>query len=185
MRHLKLRNGQKLIFDAFKLLGCEWTMSQFTYFYGVKFMAWKSGGVKFWQISCLCRMNRRKHDRVQSTMLLQLERLELAKLACKYKSSDLHLAQIILVCLLQVHLQGLETEELEEGFTNNWKFSAIGLLDWCFNYGKKSGAKFENLLFIVLLYAFDRLLLFATQVWKSLLVLRLLWEKIVKGKDLD
>ena len=52
-------------------------------------------------------------------MLLQLERLELAKLACKDKSSDLHLAQILSVSLLQVHLQGLEAEELEEGFTNN------------------------------------------------------------------
>ena len=160
-------------------------MSQFTHFYGVKFLAWKSSGVKFGQISCLCRMNRRKRERVQSTMLLQLERLELAKLACKDKSSDLHLAQIILVCLLQVHLQGLETEELEESFKNNWKFPVTGLLDWCFNYGKKSGATFKNLLFAVLLYAVDRLPLLVTQVRKSLLVLCLLWEWIVKGKDWD
>ena len=89
-------------------------MSQFTHFYGVKFLAWKSSGVKFGQISCLCRMNRRKRERVQSTMLLQLERL-----ACKDKSSDLHLAHILLVSLHQVDLQGLEAEELEEGFTNN------------------------------------------------------------------
>ena len=83
-------------------------MSQFTHFYSVKFLTWKSGGVKFW-----C-MNRRKRERVQSTMLLQLERL-----ACKDKSSDLHIAQIILVCLLQVNLQRLETAELEESFKNN------------------------------------------------------------------
>ena len=38
----------QLIFDAFTLITLEWTMSQITHFYGVKFLAWKSGSVKFW-----------------------------------------------------------------------------------------------------------------------------------------
>ena len=37
-----------LLFNAFALLCREWKMSQITHFCGVKYLAWKSGGVKFW-----------------------------------------------------------------------------------------------------------------------------------------
>ena len=34
-----------VIFNAFTLLDRQWKMSQIMHFYGVNFLAWKSGGV--------------------------------------------------------------------------------------------------------------------------------------------
>ena len=51
--HSNQKMPKLLMFNTYA--SCVWTMLQLTHFCSVKFLAWKSGIVKNWQISCLRR----------------------------------------------------------------------------------------------------------------------------------